>query len=154
MNCLFRLDHYQIENVAVAQNEAFDPSLSEHTGDISSSINIAPHTKDPSKYRLTLEIQVKPTVKKEHCFFPYAVSIKGRAFFTFKAPCPHEEAEKVLRLNGASILYGLLRAQAAQITAQSVHGQFLLPAINFVELAMAQQKPEPVKVAGPRKPVS
>lgn len=142
MNCLFRLDHYQIESVAVAHNETFDTSQSDHTGDISSAINIAPHKKDASKYRLTLEIQVKPTAKKEKSFFPYFVAIKGRAFFTFKDPCSREDADKALSLNGAAILYGLLRAQVAQITAQSVHGQFLLPTMNFVELAKINKTEE------------
>ena len=147
MNCVFQLNAYQIESVAIAQNAGFNPKLGEHTGDISSSINIAPHTNDSSKYRLALEIQVKPTAKKEKDFFPYAVAIRGRAFFTFNNQCPREEAEKALRLNGASILYGLLRAQVAQITAQSVHGQFLLPAMNFMELAKAQQEAQPAKAA-------
>lgn len=134
MNCAFQLSAYQIENIAVAQNERFDPKLPEHTGDISASINIAPHKSDKTKYRLTLEIQVKPTVDKESVFFPYGIAIKGRGFFTFKEPCEPEQADHVLRLNGAAMLYGLLRGQVSQITAQAVHGQFLLPTFNFVEL--------------------
>jgi len=142
VKCVFRLDLYQIESVAVTQNETFDTAMSLHTGDISSAINIAPHKNDPGKYRLTMGIQVKPSPKKEKEFFPYLIAISGRAFFTFEEPCPREQAEAVLRLNGASILYGLLRAQVAQITAQSVHGQFLLPAMNFVELAKVQADAE------------
>ena len=145
MNCVFRLDAYQIESVAVAHNEAFDSSLTAHTGEVSSGITIAPHTKDAGKYRLTLEMQVKPSAKKEKEFFPYQIAVKGRAFFTFKDPCPREEADKALRLNGASILFGLLRAQVAQITAQSVHGQFLLPVMNFVELAKSRDEAECAK---------
>jgi preprotein translocase subunit SecB len=147
MNCLFRLDHYQIESVAVAHNEQFDPKLPAHTGDISATINIAPHTKEQTKYRLTLEILVKPTTGQEQAFFPYEISVTGRGFFSFKAPCDPEKADHVLRLNGAAILSGLLRGQIAQITAQSVHGQFLLPTVNFVELQEQAQamaaKPEP-----------
>ena len=140
MSCQLRLDHYQIEYVAVAQNDGYDAALSSHTGDISSSINISPHKKDPSRYRLRLEVQVKPTAKKEKEFFPYQVAIKGRAFFDIKDASSPEETNKFLRLNGAAILYGLLRAQVAQITAQSVHGQFLLPTMNFVEAAKAEPK--------------
>ena len=146
MSCVFRLDAYQIENVAVARNERFDRKLDAHTGDIATSINIAPHAKERTKYRLTLEVQVKPTAQKEKEFFPYFVAVKGRAFFTFNDPCLPEEADRVLRLNGASILYGLLRAQVSQITAQSVYGQFLLPTINFLELAKSQT---PSEDAGP-----
>lgn len=145
MKCLFLLDDYQIETVAVAQNEGFDGSLHAHTGEISSSINIAHHMKEPNKYRLTLKIEVKPKLKMEKEFFPYLIAIKGRAFFIFKTPCPRDEAERTLRLNGASILYGLLRAQVAQITAQSVYGQFLLPAMNFLELDKERQETESAK---------
>lgn len=140
MKCVFQLNSYQIENIAVARNETFDRNLDAHTGDIATSINISPHAKDARKYRLTLEVQVKPTATKENEFFPYMVAIKGRAFFTFKEACPAEDADHTLRLNGASILYGLLRAQVAQITAQSVNGQFLLPTVNFLELAETQKK--------------
>lgn len=134
MNGVFQLDAYQIESVTVVQNAKFNAALPAHTGDISSAINIAPHKSDDGKFRLTLELQVKPTARKEAEFFAYQVAIRGRAFFTFETPCSHEEAGKTLRLNGAAILFGLLRAQVAQITAQSVHGQFLLPIMNFVEL--------------------
>lgn len=152
MKCLFRLDNYQIESVAIAQNEGFDTSLHAHTGEVSSSINISHHMKKPNKYRLTLGIQVKPKVKMEKEFFPYVIAIKGRAFFTFKSPCPRDEAECTLRLNGASILYGLLRAQVAQITAQSVYGQFLLPAMNFIELDKARREVKTAKAEKVNKP--
>ena len=146
MSCLFRLDHYQIEYVAVAQNEGYDASLPSHTGDISSSINIAPNKKDPSRYRLRLEVQIKPTAKREKDFFPYQVAIKGRGFFAIKGAGSPGEIDTYLRQNGAAILYGLLRAQVAQITAQSVHGQFLLPTMNFAEAAQkAQLEAKPKK---------
>lgn len=134
MNSAFQLDRYQIEAVSVAPNPDYDPALSAHTGEMTASLNIAPHTKMANRYRLTMEIQVKPSAKKEKAFFPYLIAIKGRAYFTFKAPCTPGQADHVLRLNGAAILHGLLRAQVAQITAQSLHGQFLLPTANFQEM--------------------
>lgn len=150
MNCVFQLNSYKIQSVAVACNDSYDRSLNAHIGDIAASINIAPHVKDKAKYRLSLEVRVTPTAKKEKEFFPYSVAIKGRADFSFKEPWPPEQANHTLRLNGASILYGLLRAQVAQITAQSVYGQFLLPTMNFLELP-EEQKPEdsigPAKVS-------
>ncbi len=148
MNCVFQLNSYRIQSVAVACNDNYDRNLNSHTGDIAASINIEPHVKDKAKYRLGLEIRITPTAKKEKEFFPYSVAIKGRANFTFKDPCPAKEANHTLRLNGASILYGLLRAQVAQITAQSVHGQFLLPTLNFLEMANRQ---DPESSAAPAK---
>jgi len=145
MNCVFRLDHYQIESVAVILNESYDAKLSTHTGDVSATIKIVPHKEVATKYLLSLEFFVRPKKDHEKAFFPYNIVIKGRAFFTFKDNCPKDQASHALRLNGASILYGLLRAQVAQITAQSVHGQFLLPTMNFVEMAQSQQACKPAK---------
>ena len=146
MSCLFQLDHYQIESVLVAQNEEFDSSADTHTGDIAGVTRITPHKSDPCKYLLGLEIEVNPKPQREKEFFPYYVAIKGSAFFSFKELCSKEVVERYLHLNGASILYGLLRAQVAQITAQSAHGQFLLPTVNFVavnesNVADADDKP-------------
>ncbi len=147
MNCLFQLNNYQVEKVTVEPYEQYDASLPEHTGNIMTSINIAPHVEDKRKYRLILGIQINPIATKENAFYPYHITINGRAFFTFKDLPSHEEAEYVLSLNGASILYGFLRAQVAQITAQSVYGQFLLPIVNFVDVYQEQQKDKSVKVA-------
>ncbi|MBA4386488.1 MAG: hypothetical protein C0404_00825 [Verrucomicrobia bacterium] len=152
MNCQFRLDQYQIESVSVIVNDKYDSKLPSHTGDVSSTITLNPHKEDPNKYLLALELLVRPKKDHEKDFLPYNIAIKGRAFFAFKDACPRKEAERVLQLNGASILYGLLRAQVAQITAQSVHGQFLLPTMNFVELTQAQQEAKPADATKGKTP--
>lgn len=133
MSCQFRLEQYLIDHILVAQNDRYDASLQNHTGDVATVINVAPNQKNPSLYRVILDVQVKPTVKQENEFFPYQVAIKGRGFYAVKGANSPEESDRLLRVNGAAILYGLLRAQVAQITAQSLHGQFLLPTMNFVE---------------------
>ena len=135
MSCFIQLNHYVIDGISVMPNPKYVESVAKRAGNVSAAIRISPHKEDEKKYKLTLEIQVKPVPRKEKEFFPYMVAIGGTAFFTFENPCPREEADKALRLNGASILYGLLRAQVAQVTAQSVHGQFLLPTLNFVEMS-------------------
>ncbi|MFA5107878.1 MAG: protein-export chaperone SecB [Patescibacteria group bacterium] len=147
MNRVFRLDRYQIESVAVVLNESYDAKLPSHAGDVSVKMTIAPHKEDPTRYLLSLELFVRPKKDHEKAFFPYNIAIKGRAFFVFKDNCPKDQAKHVLSLNGASILHGLLRAQVAQITAQSVHGQFLLPTMNFVEMAQSQQAGKPTKAS-------
>lgn len=148
MSCLFQLENYKVEHVVIISEEGYDASLPSHTGNIASSLNVAPHKTDPLRYRLTLEIRIDPTEQREKEFFPYRVAIKGRAAFAFKEGCSHEEINKFMRLNGAAILYGLLRAQVAQITAQSVHGQFLLPTMNFVEAAEKSRKKAKLKKSG------
>ena len=157
MSCLFRLDHYQIESVAVILNDGYDPELKAHTGDLTSTMTVAPHKGDAQKVMLVLEIMARPKKDHEAEFFPYSVVVKGRGFFSFRNKIEKAEAHKVLCVNGAAILYGLLRGQVAQITAQSVHGQFLLPTVNFVEMQNQAVKAEPPKqsakkAAASRKP--
>lgn len=135
MNCAIQLDSYEINSVAVTQNEAFNPNLPSHRGDVSISVDIAASNKDFHKQRITLALQTKPVKGKETEFHPYWIAIKGRGFFTVGKPCTKKEAERIVRLNGTSMLYGLLRAQVVQITALSAHGKHLLPAVNFVALA-------------------
>ena len=45
--------------------------------------------------------------------------------------------------NGLSIHYGVARGTVSDATATSWHGKFVLPAVNFVELA--KQKAEAVQ---------
>ncbi|HBA82818.1 MAG TPA: hypothetical protein DCZ95_01870 [Verrucomicrobia bacterium] len=129
----FLLERYLIDSIAVISNEQFDPSKKTHTGDTQVNLSVARHKNDTFRYRLVLEAQMRPTKGKESNFFPYHIGVKGRGYFLFKELVPYKTAEHILRLNGAAILYGLLRGQIAQITAQSAHGQFLLPPANFVE---------------------
>ena len=71
----------------------------------------------------------------------------------FSEEYPIDQYDKALSLNGASILYGLLRAQIVQLTALSAHGQFLLPTINFVELQQSKSESSAKKMKpNPSKP--
>ena len=36
--------------------------------------------------------------------------------------------------------YGLARGEVAQVTSNGMHGKFILPSVNFVELAKAEAK--------------
>lgn len=134
MNCAIQLNRYQIESVSVSPNDQFVPDLKSLTGDIATTISISPHKDDKRRFRLALHVKIQRSPGKEARFFPYEIDIKGRGYFTFEREYSPNDMEHVLRLNGASILYGLMRGQIAQITAQSVHGQFLLPTLNFVEM--------------------
>lgn len=140
MQCQFQLDKFQIESVAVILNGNFNSTLKTHTGELKTGMVVAPHQTAKNKFLLVLEVIVKPKKRNETIFFPYSVSIKGRGSFSFDETVEHKEVDRLLRINGAAILYGLLRGQVAQITAQSVHGQFLLPTANFIELYERSQK--------------
>jgi preprotein translocase subunit SecB len=147
MPCKFQLEQYQLASIAVCANEAFDDTLKSHGGELTTSITFASHKTDERKKRLTLDVAVRPDGKNKAAGFPYDVAIKGHAFFIFEEPCSAEEKDHFMSMHGAAILYGLLRAQVAQITAQSVNGQFLLPTMNFAEADEKRKIGEPEKTA-------
>jgi len=137
MNCLFRLDHYLIESVTVAPaTRVSNASMTAHTGGyfcLPSTLH--PIKRTARKYRLTLEIQVKPTPKNERAFFPYLIAIKGHASFTFKGsmspplnpktPCAAETALAIL-------LWSSCAPRSPRSQPLSVHGLFLpCPALEF-----------------------
>lgn len=130
----FLLERYILDAIAVAPNEAFDRKASKQSLHVETSIGIAPNTADPCRFMLRLEVKVGPDENTRQSPPAYTVMIRGRAFFAFKKLPTKDEANRFLQLNGVSILYGLLRGNVAQITAQGPHGQFLLPTLNFIEL--------------------
>ncbi len=134
MSSQFQLSRYEIESIAVTPNNKYNSELKSHTGDVTSTLHVAGHKTDPKKFIVVLELLVHPTKGRESKFYPYNIAIKGRGHFVFKDKPETDIAARILNVNGASILYGLLRGQITQITAQSVRGQFILPPLNFVEM--------------------
>ncbi|MBU2602657.1 MAG: protein-export chaperone SecB [Actinobacteria bacterium] len=88
---------------------------------------------DDDRHQLILSVAFLPREGAE-TQLPYHVEMKGRAFFHFDDPdLPDVEKSRMIKLNGASILFGLLRAEVAHVTALGRYGPMLLPAVNFIE---------------------
>ena len=64
---------------------------------------------------------------------PYRGEIAGRAFFRVTDEDDLDKAANLVAFNGASILFGLLRGQVAQVTAFARWSTFLMPPVNLVE---------------------
>jgi preprotein translocase subunit SecB len=73
-----------------------------------------------------------------------------------------DKAANLVAFNGASILFGLLRGQLAQVTAFARWSTFLMPPVNLVEAFAkaferedepAESKPR-AKRAAPKKPAA
>jgi preprotein translocase subunit SecB len=155
MLSVFQLERYVLDAVAVVANPKYDRKITQHAAEIETGLAVSPHNKAPQRYMLLLEVKVRPQQGQEAAFMAYNVIVKGRGFFVFKEPPTKEDAAKALQLNGASILYGLLRGQVAQITAQGPNGQMLLPTLNFLEIQKmvnAKKEAEALKQEAPANP--
>ncbi len=130
----YQLERFLLDSIAVKQNPGYSDAQAEHTGTISVGVSLATHNDDSRKRQVILEINLQPKKGAEDRCFPYSISVTGMAFFLFQKDSPVMDVERFLNVNGSAILFGLIRGQISQITSQSVHGQFLLPPCNFVEM--------------------
>ena len=129
-----QLNSYKIFGVSVAPAPDYQPKQPEYTGEVSTGIRIGTHRQNPNKHKVTLDVRIEPKKGMETKCFPYIVAIRGDAIFTTKGITDNAAIERGLHLHGASILYGLLRAQVAQITALGIYGAYFMPTLNFADM--------------------
>jgi preprotein translocase subunit SecB len=145
----YQLERFLLDSIVIRPNPAYSDASAENTGTISVGVSLATHNEDKRKRQVILEIDLHPKEGAEDRCFPYSISVVGRAFFLFQKDSAEKEVERFLNINGCAMLFGLLRGQVSQITSQSVHGQFLLPPCNFVE--MYEEKNNTSSVARSKK---
>ncbi|MFH0953520.1 MAG: hypothetical protein V1873_04240 [Verrucomicrobiota bacterium] len=141
----FEIEHFEILQLNIEANEVFDKTSTERTALLKAQMSVSCHEKDPRRWRLTLALEIDAEKPEEKKLLPYRMRITGRAYFLFKEDATKEAAEHTLRLNGASILYGLLRAQVFNITALSINEPYLLDTMNFVQAEKQHLKEPPAK---------
>jgi preprotein translocase subunit SecB len=130
----YQLDNFLLESIAVAPNPSFNDNADDNTGQLTIGVSVATHNTEKNLRQVKLDVKLHPKDGAEDRFFPYLISVSGKAFFSLKDGYTEEVADRFLNLQGASQLYGFLRGQVTQITALGTHGQFLLPPANFVEM--------------------
>jgi len=149
----FQLERYVLDAIAVETNAKLNKEIKAHTANVETNIAVVRNEQDARRFVVKMAVNIVPQEGKEAEFVAYAVKVRGRGFFVFDAPPTKEDAEHSLSLNGAAILYGLLRGQVAQITAQCPHRQMLMPTLNFFEIQKrAVGKPEALVAAKPAAP--
>jgi preprotein translocase subunit SecB len=94
----------------------------------------------PLAYRITMRIQLAPNGYTEEENAPYSIDFSIVGDFTFAEGTADEVAQRMIYINGPSILFGIARGITGQATGASKHGQFVLPTVNFVEIEKARMQ--------------
>jgi preprotein translocase subunit SecB len=68
---------------------------------------------------------------------PYLVDVGVMGFFTLLGEIPNDERESIAKVNGASLLYGVVRELLYSLTARFPAGPAILPSMNFFDLKTA-----------------
>jgi hypothetical protein len=147
---LLQLSSYTLDSIAVRPNSRYKRTndASGVTGKIALDAD-GPTEAGPNSYTLSLDVRIAP-LKGHSNRLPYYVQVAGTA--TFWLPTPEsldsDGKNRVLLLNGSSILYGMLRTHVAELTALGRNGQLLMPTLNLVDAFEAETEADVSEVQG------
>lgn len=113
---------------------------------------VGTHKTDANRYRLTLRFDCHEAAD-DKTEVGNAVKAEISGFFRFPEGTEKKQMEALIRVNGVSILYGILRGIVANSTGVFPNGKFLLPTIMpqdivkqvEAEKAAASKKNKPTK---------
>jgi preprotein translocase subunit SecB len=93
-------------------------------------------------FRVDLDVSVNPT-QEMFAQAPYRIKIKLQTILEFEGSYPEDRINELLGPNGLAMAYSIARGIVGQATGTSLHGKFILPTVNFIELL--KQKSEEAK---------
>ena len=101
-------------------------------------------------FRIDLEVKVNPT-DESFAQAPYRIEIKTQTVFEFEHSFPENEIPNLLGPNGLAMAYSIVRGIVGQATGSSLHGKFILPTLNFVDLLKTKIEDDKKKLKSPHK---
>lgn len=147
MNSPLLLNNYFVKELSYRSNPAYNPAGADRNeGKIHCGIEMGVTLNPPDLFMVALILQVEPSTVSP-ALDPYHISMRIEGHFSFShgADLPQDQKERLVSLNGSSILMGLARGLVAQATGVSEFGKYLLPPVNFVEIL----KEKETAVTGP-----
>lgn len=136
MIATLQLNNFFADSFSFESNSFYDPKVKEDRlpGQIECSFEVStPQEEGKHPYLIVLEVSVNPA-KERPALDPYAIKFRIVGFFTLSGNPPSEEKDRLLSLNGGTILYGIIRGIVAQATGSGPFGKYIMPAINLVEI--------------------
>ena len=126
------LENYFVTELTLTANKDFDP---EKGPDVDfSSFKVIPtylsDAKDRRHWQVTLRVQHQPGPEAPS---PYAFALELAGFFVVHPTVPDDVIDRIVKTNGASMLYGAAREIIRSLTGQAPFGQVILPSISFYE---------------------
>ncbi|MCE2745933.1 MAG: hypothetical protein LW710_08500 [Burkholderiales bacterium] len=108
--------------------------------------DVFPLTDQDDRWGLTLTLSI-PNIEGEGKTCPYTIDVSAIGFFHYaRKDDPELDKRNMVVVNGLAILYATLRELVAQITARSIHGELLLPTVNFLDKFERPEDPDQNKV--------
>ena len=96
---------------------------------VTTEIELFPHVEDENRYQLRLFIERD---EAEPGPGTYDIELEVYGFFSVSPDWPEEERESIVRVTGASILYGAAREHLLAVTSRGPWPALMLPTTSFV----------------------
>lgn len=135
------LDEFFMTRVNVAWHEPSQPGSVDI--DYLFDYDVARHATEKHRFRLAFRLGVK---SKSPTPVDYSLDCEIVGFFRFPEQSSDEAMQRLIRLNGCTILYGILRGQLANITGSFPRQKLILPTVmmedvvNEIEREKAQAR--------------
>ena len=91
---------------------------------------------DPRDFLVDLEVEIDNRQGKAT---PYNIEVGVIGVFDVLPSLPRERREDLVAVNGASILYGIIREAVLSLTSRFASGALTLPGVNFEDNAPSQR---------------
>ena len=103
--------------------------------------------KDPKLYRINLDLSINGK-DEDFANRAYRIHVVVYVIYGFDLKMPKEDIDKLLGPNGLAMAYSIARGVLANATGSSLHGKYILPTVNFVELLKEKASQQGKKVKG------
>jgi len=104
----------------------------EITSRVRVNYDVLRHRDEPRRFRLTLKVIVQSEVAGEKAGYQIASEIVG--LFSFPEGMAEDQIQALVRINGGTILYGILRGEVAAITGSFAGRKFILPTVFMPDI--------------------
>lgn len=123
------LDEFFMTRVNVAWHEPPEPGSVEI--DFLFDYDVARHATEKNRFRLAFRLGAKSRTPTP---VDYSLDCEIVGFFRLPGDTTEENMQRLIRLNGCTILYGILRGQVASITGSFPRQKWILPTVMMEDV--------------------
>jgi preprotein translocase subunit SecB len=126
------LVEYFVTDLSLAANRNYVEAkgLEVKPGEFATDVNVTRVDAGERKWQLVLEVKHQAAPETN---FPYAFRAAVVGFFTVAPRVAADEEERTVKIQGASVLYGVAREIVRAMTGRGPHRPILIPTASFYE---------------------
>jgi len=124
-----QLDDFHFTRLAVQWHASKEPG--KFAVNYSFDYNIGQHNTEKNRYRLAFRVGAKSDAPEP---VGYHLDTEIVGFFRFPDGTDQKKMDFLIRMNGCSVLYGILRGQVASLTGSFPQKKLVLPTLMMKEI--------------------